>query len=227
VEKLSEDQLARHMRLLGLPEQVRKEVDQETVTANLLPMTAPFDGQVVDRMAAPGVVVNTGHPQTLFTVADTRRLHIDLEVHLEDISYIRVGQPVTFVADGGRGETAKASVSHISPEVNEKTRNVVVHAEFDNNDRQMRPHAFGTGRILIQRPQAVVVPDAAIQADGKTYLVFVRVSETSFQVRHVQLGLHGGGFTEVSGVQPGEMVVTTGSHMLKSELLKERIAGDD
>jgi cobalt-zinc-cadmium efflux system membrane fusion protein len=227
VEKLSEDQLARHLRLLGLPEDVRNDVDPETITANLLPLTAPFDGAVVDRIAAPGVVVNTGHPQTLFVVADTRRLHIDLEVHLEDIPFIRVGQPVTFEADGGRGETAQASVSHISPEVNEKTRNVVVHAEFDNAKRRLRPHAFGTGTILIKRPQTIVVPDAAIQADGSTHLVFVGLSATSFQVRHVQLGLRGGGFTEVRGVHPGETVVTTGSHMLKSELLKERIAGDD
>ena len=31
---------------------------------------------------------------------------------------------------------------------------------------------------------------------------------------------------EVTGIRPGEEVVTTGSFMLKSELLKERIAGD-
>jgi hypothetical protein len=34
-------------------------------------------------------------------------------------------------------------------------------------------------------------------------------------------------FTEVNGVEEGETVVTVGSHALKSELLKERIAAGD
>jgi hypothetical protein len=31
----------------------------------------------------------------------------------------------------------------------------------------------------------------------------------------------------LAGVRPGESVVTTGSHALKSEMLKDRIAGED
>jgi hypothetical protein len=48
-------------------------------------------------------------------------------------------------------------------------------------------------------------------------------------VRRVNVGIRQGGVVEIlAGVVPGEMVVTTGSHVLKSELLKDRIgAGDD
>ena len=49
----------------------------------------------------------------------------------------------------------------------------------------------------------------------------------SFQARPVQTGLHEGHYTEVTGVQEGDEVVTAGSFLLKSELLKERIAGAD
>jgi cobalt-zinc-cadmium efflux system membrane fusion protein len=228
VQKLTEDQRVRYLRLLGLPDKVRDEVDPETLTANLLPITAPFAGQVVMRNAAPGEVLNTTTPRLLFAVADVRRLHIDLDVRQEDMAFVRKGQQVTFQSQIKEEGAATAKVSHISPEVNEKTRTVQVHAEFANSDGKLRPHTFGTGRILIREiPRAISVPNEAVQWDGQSHLVFVRFSEAAFQARPVRPGLVADNFTEVDGVEEGETVVTVGSHALKSELLKERIAAGD
>jgi cobalt-zinc-cadmium efflux system membrane fusion protein len=227
VEDLPEEQQVRRLRLLGLPDDVTRELDTDTLTANLLPLTAPFDSVVVQRDAAPGEVIEGRQPRTLFVVADVRQLHIDLDVNPEDMAEVRVGQAVTFTPDGGKTE-ATAKVSHISPEVDEKTRRVTVHAEVANLDGRLRPNAFGTGHIILrERPGAVVIPNEAIQPDGSTSLIFVRVSDTAFEVRPVETGLHEGNLVEVRGVRPGEEVVTTGSFALKSELLKDRITGGD
>jgi cobalt-zinc-cadmium efflux system membrane fusion protein len=224
--KLSEEQLVRRLRLLGLSPMAQDQLDPETATANLLPLTAPFDCRVVSRKAAPGEVVSPASPQ--FVVADLRHVHIDLDVHPEDMAHVRVGQAVLFQVEGKEGRTARAQISHISPEVNEKSRNVQVHAEAESSDRELRPHTFGTGRIAIrEQPQAVVVPKEAVQSDGSTFLVFVRVSKKSFQARPVQVGIRDGSHMQVIGVRPGEEVVTTGSFALKSELLKDRIEGGD
>jgi cobalt-zinc-cadmium efflux system membrane fusion protein len=227
MEKLPDDQLARRLRLIGLPKVIADALDPETLTANLLPLTAPFDGQVVERNAATGEVVHLTQPKILFVVADVRRLHIDLDVNPEDMADVRLGQPVAFRSDGG-GPEVTGQVSHISPEVNEKTRRVRVHAQVANEDQRLRPNAFGTGRIVVgNRPGALVVPSEAVQADGPASLVFVRVSDTSFEARPVRLGLRQGDLVEVIGVREGEEVVTTGSFLLKSELRKDRIAGGD
>jgi membrane fusion protein, heavy metal efflux system len=228
VEVLAEEQRVRHLRLLGLPDSVLRDADPETLTANLLPLTAPFKAVVIDRRGvAPGQVVTT--KQVLFTLADLHHLHADLDVHPEDMADVRVGQNVTFQPDKDQGPPAKARVAHISPEVNEKSRNVEVHTEVENPNGRLRPHTFGTGRILIEeRPRAVTVPTEAIQSDGRAHLVFVRLSPASFQVRPVRPGLREGAFTEVDGVQPGEEIATIGSYLLKSELLKEKIgAGEE
>ena len=55
-------------------------------------------------------------------------------------------------------------------------------------------------------------------------LVFVRKAASSFDIRPVELGRMTE--TQVSvldGIQPGENVVTEGSFLLKSELLKARM----
>jgi len=232
VEDLPDEQVGRQLRLLGLPETVRRRVDPETLTANLLPLTAPFDGQVVTHPhAAPGQVVGTPQSQAteaLFVVADVSELHIDMEVHIEDVAHLRLGQEVAFDPANAGGTPATGKIAHISPEVNEKTRNVMAHAEVANPDGRLRPHTFGTARVLIRQvPDAVVVPTEAVHSEGRFRFVFVRVSDDTFQVRPVRPGLRDHDATEVAGVQAGEEVATAGSYVLKAELFKERIAGGD
>jgi cobalt-zinc-cadmium efflux system membrane fusion protein len=226
--KLTDEQLARHLRLLGLPDHIRKEVDAETLTANLLPLTAPFDGRVVERNAGPGEYEQTTTPKVLFVVGDERRLHFDLDVNPDDMRYVHRDQPVRFAPDGKGMASTVGRVSHISPEVDEKTRRVRVHAEAEDPEGLLRPHTFGTGHILIrEKPDALVVPSDALQSVGPNQFVFVRLSPVRFEARAVHPGLREGNLVEIDGVRAGEEVVTTGSFVLKSELLKERIAGGE
>jgi cobalt-zinc-cadmium efflux system membrane fusion protein len=236
IAKVPEDGLPRYLRLLGLPKDIHKELDTDTLTANLLPLTAPFAGQVVQRMVAPGEVIEKNQPKIMFVLGDTRRLHVDLDVNSEDVSELRFDQEVRFGPEGKDPEKEVARLSHISPEVDEKTRRVRVHAEVENRNKEnrpgpLRPNTFIVGRILIrEEPHATVVPSEALQSlqsDGSEPIVFVKTSEKSFVVRPVRPGIREGNLVAVSGVQRGEEVVTTGSFALKSELLKERIVGDE
>src|SRR5262249_28628324 len=90
VEPLADEQAVRHLRLLGLPEAITKKYN-DIRTANLLPLTAPFDGQVVQRNVAVGEVVQPTQTKSLFVVADLTRLHIELYVKPEDMTGVRVG----------------------------------------------------------------------------------------------------------------------------------------
>jgi cobalt-zinc-cadmium efflux system membrane fusion protein len=183
---------------------------------------------VVERNAGPGEYEQTTTPKVLFIIADERHLHFDLDVNPEDMKYVQLRQLVRFAPDGKGLAAPVGHVSHISPEVNEKTRRVQVHAEADDPDGQLRAHTFGTGYIVIrEKPAALVVPADALQSDGKSQFVFVRLSPVSFEVRTVTPGLRDGNFIEIDGIRAGEEVVTTGSFALKSELQKDRIGGED
>lgn len=235
LEGLSDRERVAYLRLFGLDEETRKQIDRDTVTANLLPLKAPFDGEVVQHpRAAAGEVVGARDSRPLFVVADVTHLHIKLEVSPEDVGQVRLGQDVEFEPENRSGEKATGQVAHISPEVNEKTRRVLVHAEVSNRDLRFRPNTFGTGRIRVRKLRALAVPDAAIQQDsrlekriGGSSVVFVRRAPTIFEVRPVRVGIRADGFTEVAGVGRGEEVVTVGSHALRAELLRDLIAGEE
>jgi multidrug efflux pump subunit AcrA (membrane-fusion protein) len=204
--------------------------NQDILTSNLVPITSPFKGVVVRRDLVVGEQVSTR--ATHFSVADLDWVWVLLNVRLEDIPKIAMGQEMTFQTEGLRDEVPTGRLTWISAEVDDKTHTLAVRAQVRNPNGRLRPHSFGTGRILVDQRMAVTVPPEAVQTDvgpqGPTQLVFVRLSNATFEPRMVEVGLRGDKFIEIKGgLQVGEPVVVGGSHRLKSEMLKERISGED
>lgn len=189
----------------------------------LLAVRAPFAGTVVERLITAGEAVATLQP--LFRVADTSTMRIDMAVPQAQIHRLALGAEVIFRPDDARDEVAVGRVSWIATAVDELTRTVDAACEVDNPAGGLRAHAFGRAQIVVRTsPQAAAVPSEAIQWEGCCYVVFVRVADAVFQTRKVRLGARDSAFTEVvSGALPGEVVATTGSHVLKSEILKSQL----
>ena len=65
---------------------------------------------------------------------------------------------------------------------------------------------------------------AAVQSDGCCTIVFVRESDTVYHPRKVTTGTAAHGLVEIRrGLAAGDAVVTTGSFLLKTEVLKGNI----
>lgn len=224
---ISDEELARRVKTLGIPELIATRLEEGTPTANLIPLGAPFDGTVTAREGVAGELVEPS--KTLYVIADTRRLWVMGDVRLEDAAKLALGQEVLFRPDGSPEDAATGKVSWLSTAVDEKTRTVRLRAEIENPEGRLRAQTFGMARIKIREaPKAVAVPTEAIQWEGCCHIVFVRLTDEIFQTRKVRLGARNGAYTEVEvGVLPGEVVVTEGSHVLKSDILRSALGGSD
>ncbi len=235
VKRLRPEELAQRVQFLGLPESIVHALDPRSTTANLLPIKAPLEGLVIAREAeaVAGQVVDSS--KLLFTVADTRRMWLTLNVRLEDAKKLEAGKPVRFRPDGG-GQEISGKVSWISTAVDEKTRTLRLRADLDNTTGQLRANTFGTGKIILrEEPKAIVVPSEAVQREGEAdcQVVFVRDknyftegSPKIFHVRTVRVGARDDlrKVTEIiAGLLPREVVVTKGSGALRAELLKNNL----
>jgi cobalt-zinc-cadmium efflux system membrane fusion protein len=227
LSQLDEEQMTARVRFLGLPDSVIRTLDPSKTTANLIPIIAPREGVVTERQVELGEVVDS--TKSLFVVADLSRVWITLDVGQEDSHGVALDQPVTFYPDGHPGEELRGKVTWLSTTVDEKTRTMPVRAAVDNPGEHFRAHTFGTARVTTRdQPNALMVPSEAVQRDGRFYFVFVKVGGTDFQVRQIQYGMRGSKHTEVrAGLRPGEEVVTKGSHVLKSELLRGQLGDND
>lgn len=226
IQGLDDTQLAKMLQFLGLPESIIATLDPQTTTSNLLPLFAPFDGVVIGRNITLGESVSP--TESHFEVADIRRMWVTLEVRKEDVNLVRIGQTISFTADGIPGEVL-GKVDWISTEVDENTRTLQVRAEVDNPELQpagadhceqrlLRAHTFGTGQITVRSTMlSSVVPNEAVQFDGRAYMVFVRDGE-SFRRVPVKTGVVERDMTEIlSGLDAGVVVASEGSHVVKAE----------
>jgi len=207
------------LRTLGLPE----EIASSTRSANLLPVSAPQDGVIVALEVLAGAVVDRN--QALFEVAEPRKISIVAELTPSDAQQVSVGQGFLFAPDDARAARVRGVVAWIAPSVDPHTRTVPVRADVAIDAENLRAGSFGRARIVVrQSEKAIAVPNAALQWEGCCHIVFVRLADDIFQTRKVQLGARDPAYSEViGGLLAGEVVVTTGSHVLKSEILKSNL----
>jgi len=212
----------RELHLLGLPEEIRTSLDSGAPSANLVPLIAPLDGVVVQCEMVAGEVIEASKP--LFAIADTRKMWLTIDVPQAQIGRAAIGQPVRFRPEGSDA-TVHGAIAWISTAVDDQTRTVKVRADVDNSDGRLLASSFGNAQITVREsPNAVAVPNEAIQWEGCCHIVFVRLADDIFQTRKVRLGSRDSHYTEVfAGLLPGEVVATAGSHVLKSEILKSNL----
>lgn len=208
---------------LGLSAEQVEKVDRENDTSSHYQVTAPFSGVVVDRFTAIGEVVAPSEP--LFTVSDISRMWALVDIYETDLRDVRVGQPAVITVEGLQGESFAGYVSWVSSRLNPQTRTLTARVELDNASGRLRANMFAHASITVkEQEQALVVPEAAVQWEGCCNVVFVKNSDTVYQPRKVHLGIDTGKVYEVlSGVSEGDQVVTQGSFLLKTEILKSSI----
>jgi membrane fusion protein, heavy metal efflux system len=208
---------------LGLSSQQVQDVRRTKDTSSAYTVTAPMSGIIVDRFIAMGEVVEPAKP--LFAVADISRMWALVDIPESDLRYVQTGQSLELHVDGLPGETVGGKITWVSTELDPKTRTLRVRAEIPNPDGRLLANMFAQAEVnLAHRPNALVVPESAVQWEGCCNIVFVRKSATVYQPRKVQLGIASGSVYEVlTGLKTGDDVVTEGSYLLKTEILKGSI----
>jgi cobalt-zinc-cadmium efflux system membrane fusion protein len=195
-----------------------------------LTLRAPFAGRVIDRKVSPGALVEALQP--LMTLADLSTVWVFLQAYEKDLALLSKGLPVTIRSEAYPQDTFAGRVDFMGSVVDEGTRTVKLRATVDNRHERLRPGMFVKAQVEVPKPEAeartiLAVPQSALQTlEGRT-TVFIQVEPGLFARHFVETGHSFEGFTEVlAGVKPGDVVVTEGSFVLKSEFAKASLAED-
>jgi multidrug efflux system membrane fusion protein len=182
-------------------------------------------GVINTRTVDTGQFVRTG--TVLATIVDSSRLRLRFKVSEAESLRATVGGTVTFrVAPlGPRDFTAR--IYHVGKIADATTRQVEVLGWVDNPG-ELKPGFFAEVTLAGERRErALVVPESAIQASEQGFVTYV-VDGGEARLRPVQLGLRTGtGIVEIlSGLKPGQTVVTEGSDRLADGIPVEVVAGE-
>lgn len=214
----------RQLHILGLSdEQVQAIGTEQDTQLSRYELHSPVSGRIVELGVATGEAVEAS--DVLFVVADNSTMWLVADVYERDLLLLREGAPVLFTVDGLPGLSFEGRLNWISSQVDDRTRTVRVRADLPNDDRLLRAKMFGLARLIVHDDENVLsVASNAVQTDGCCQLVFVQEDETVFAPRKVVLGARANGHVEVlKGLDEGELVATTGSFLMKTEILKGNI----
>lgn len=217
--KAAEDRL----HLLGLSQAEINRLGSRHIINSNVAVRAPFSGTIVEKHATLGEVID---PSTsLFTFADLSTLWILADVPEKDIPLVEEGAPVNIRVSPYPNEVFKGVITYIGDKINPSTRSVQVRTEVDNSLGKLKPEMYSTIFITTQVVSDVLaIPEEAVQTDGDKKVVFVDKGNESYEKREVSLGRQIENFYEVvDGITAGEVIVTKGSFLLKSESLKEEL----
>jgi RND family efflux transporter MFP subunit len=186
---------------------------------------SPVSGYLATRIAEPGQQVGSG--AALLRIVAPGSVYFQASVPESQYAEVGIGQPVDVTVDALPGESFRGSVSRVFPVASAATRSFTLRVDFQGDGR-LRPQMFARGRIVVgTHPGATVVPkdavifrrgDGAVSqgAAGSEAVVFVVGPGDRAVERRVTVGYSDPTHVEIlSGVRPGERVVTAGNNALQ------------
>lgn len=172
-----------------------------------LQIRAPFAGQVFGKTIQTGTVVGSGTP--VARIVGTMGNYFEGEFPSSVLSKIRVGSVVDVKVEGYGGGSLIGTVVAMSPSASSVGRLFRARVQIPFRP-EVRPGMFARGTVTLRTvANATVVPTQAIVKRGALAVVFVVRSDKAKLVE-VTRGLTTDGFTQVSGIVPGDRVVVSG-----------------
>jgi cobalt-zinc-cadmium efflux system membrane fusion protein len=186
-----------------------------------LEIRAPFAGTVEYRAFASDERVARG--ESIMVLANTDSLYVAASIRESDWSVVslRPGTQVTVSVPALEDRRFQATIRYFGREVAADTNSIPLIASIDNSERLLRPGMFVRVSLPIgaSREALSVKPESLLQHESQQF-VFVDLHDGSFRRVDVGTGLANEDWVEVTqGLQPGQLVVTHGAFLLKSELL--------
>ena len=195
--------------------EIRATIERKTIRA-------PFSGVLGIRQVNVGQYVAGG--AAIVTLQALRPAYVNFSVPQQELATMKPGSPIEVSSDA-IGGTETGRIAAVESAIDPTTRNVAVQAIFDNADGRLRPGMYVEAKLAHGASSSVIViPASAVSyapfgdsvfvveemkgPDGKSY--------KGVRQQFVKLGATRGDQVAVlTGLRPGEEVVTSGAFKLR------------
>jgi membrane fusion protein, heavy metal efflux system len=182
-----------------------------------LPVLAPIAGEVVERLVAPGQVIQAGATQA-FTISDMSTVWVMANVYQQDLPYVRVGDPVTILTDSYPGTEFHGKISYVAAGLDPTTRTLQARIDVNNPYEKLKNNMYVIAQVQAGKvANAITVPNAAVLRNAENEpFVYTLAEQNQFAMRSVTIGQTSEQTTEItSGLTQGDRVVANGSLFLQ------------
>lgn len=181
-----------------------------------VPVIAPISGEVVEQLVSAGQLIQPGSTQC-FTISDTGKVWVLVNIYQKDLPYIRVGDPVVIQTDT-YSDVFHGRISYVAASLDPATRTLQARIDTANPSDKLKKDMYVSAIVQAGRMKnALTVPDAAVLRDSENQpFVYAELSPNRFGRRGVSVGESDNGQTEItSGLKAGDRVIGDGSLFLQ------------
>jgi membrane fusion protein (multidrug efflux system) len=207
--------------LRGQWEVARAKLQRVQTLLQFSRITAPFSGVTTARFVDPGAFIpaatagSTPQSAALVTLMDYSRVRVQVFVPEMEVPFIKDGVPARVTVEELPERAFTGSVTRFTHALDSATKSMLTEIELPNPDGDLRPGAYATVRLEVERKQnALLVPVAALLVEKAGTSVFT-VAEGKAKKTPVQVGFNDGVNVEVTrGVNPNQAVILLGKQTL-------------
>ncbi len=212
------------LRLWDISDEQIQQLEETGQVTRTMTIYSPINGFVTHRNLYEQAYVK---PDTqLYMLADLSTIWVYADIYEYEVPYVRVGQRATMQLSYFPGKSYAGRVSYIYPTLDSKTRTVRVRLDFRNPGFALKPGMFADVELKIDYGTQTLIPSEAVLDSGLRQIVFIAKPGGFFEPREVQLGARlENQYIVLSGVEPGETIVTSGNFLIDSESRLSTAAG--
>ena len=211
-------------QLTGTVKTDQAAVDTAQLNLDYCRIVSPIDGQVGLRLVDPGNFIQTSATTGIAVITRMQPISVLFSVPQQNVPEIikqmRSGATLSVAAydQANVNLLATGKLTTLDNQIDTTTGTLRLRATFDNPDERLYPNEFVNARLLVKTLKDVVrVPIPAVQRGAPGTFVYVIGADDKVSVQTVKLGPTDGGYQEVvSGLQPGQRVVTDGTDRLSA-----------
>lgn len=181
---------------------------------------AQVPGVVVERNVLVGQEVRADSAQPLLTITNLDNVWVLADVYEQDLGLVEDGTAVSVHVPAYPDQAFPGTVFHIGDVVDPQTRTVKIRCAVKNLLHRLKPEMFAKVDLENSASRKVLlIPSKAVIYEGEVTQVIVVSGQHEFRLRRVSLGPQVGDKVRVlSGLKPGEKIVTDGAIFLKKDI---------
>lgn len=189
----------------------------EDDTTDIVPITAPISGVVLDIGTGPGELQRSlDNATAIATIGDIDSIWVVGDLYPRDQGKVRVGQPAAITVNGYPGMTLHGKVDNISDAVDPASLTLKVRVVLPNPQHRLKPSMYATMMLTGTEQDVLEVPATAVIQNGRETFVFVETAPGKYERRNVILANTGTDTDAVrQGLNDGDPVVSQGAELLR------------
>jgi membrane fusion protein, multidrug efflux system len=199
--------------------------EEQSIIAKKM-IRAPFDGRLGISPLKPGDYVSPGNKIVSLQALDP--IYVEFTLPQQNLPLVQVGQTITLTTNVFPQQIFSGKINAIEPVVEVSTRNVAIEAILNNPQKTLLPGIFADVTVTFGAPQKILtVPISAVafnpygqiaylvkdsgkkNSQGQPALTVMQTFVKTGEARGDQIQI-------LSGINPGDVVVTSGQLKLKN-----------